>query len=359
MKAANLLISNTGSLKIADFGLARTFDPAITRGGGEDFRGKERKYTNCVVTRWYRPPELLLGARQYGGEIDMWGIGCVLGEMFWRRPILPGTTDVDQLEKIWQLCGTPNQHTWPNHDQLPGCEGVKRFNQYPRRVKQVYEMIGAETCDLLDKLLTCNPRDRITASQALDHDYFWTDPLPADPKTLPSYEASHEFDKRGRRNQAPVGPPMPGMHMDGPPRQLPMPTAQPPMAYRRPPPPREAFRNGPPPSFPSSLPPPPYPSYPPPPGGFGAPGQHPQRYPPGGPSFPPPPTALPPISLRPGQPPPLIASLPWQPAVGRPPHLPARPPLPLGRGGGPHNRDLHQRREGHSGNGGTGELNYG
>ena len=73
MKAANLLISNDGSLKIADFGLARTFDPLVrTRPG------RERRYTNCVVTRWYRPPELLLGARQYGGEIDIWGIGFVL-----------------------------------------------------------------------------------------------------------------------------------------------------------------------------------------------------------------------------------------------------------------------------------------
>jgi serine/threonine protein kinase len=67
MKAANLLISNNGSLCIADFGLARVFD--------SDLRGHERKYTNCVVTRWYRPPELLLGARQYGGEVDIWGIG--------------------------------------------------------------------------------------------------------------------------------------------------------------------------------------------------------------------------------------------------------------------------------------------
>lgn len=66
---------------------------------------------------------------------------CVLGEMFSRRPILPGTSDLDQLEKIWQLCGTPNQHTWPNHDALPGCEGVVvRFpTQYARRVKQTYE----------------------------------------------------------------------------------------------------------------------------------------------------------------------------------------------------------------------------
>ena len=65
---------------------------------------------------------------------------CVLGEMFMRRPILPGTTDIDQLEKIWALCGTPNQHTWPNYDDLPGCEGVKRFDTtYSRRLKQVYD----------------------------------------------------------------------------------------------------------------------------------------------------------------------------------------------------------------------------
>jgi serine/threonine protein kinase len=119
--------------------------------------------------------------------------------MFTRKPILPGNSDIDQLEKIWQLCGTPNQHTWPDYDALPGCEGVKRFSgSYPRRVKHVYDMfvigfdprlcltssnrLGKETCDLLDKLLTCNPRERITAAEALDHDYFWTDPLPADPK---------------------------------------------------------------------------------------------------------------------------------------------------------------------------------
>lgn len=73
MKAANLLISNDGSLKIADFGLARTFDPSVATDTGSH----KRRYTNCVVTRWYRPPELLLGARQYGAEIDIWGIGCV------------------------------------------------------------------------------------------------------------------------------------------------------------------------------------------------------------------------------------------------------------------------------------------
>jgi len=79
MKAANLLISNNGSLKIADFGLARSFGSSVSDASGNGgTRGRERKYTNCVVTRWYRPPELLLGARHYGGEVDIWGIGCVI-----------------------------------------------------------------------------------------------------------------------------------------------------------------------------------------------------------------------------------------------------------------------------------------
>ena len=218
MKAANLLISNDGSLKIADFGLARTYDTNISNS--RECGHKERKYTNCVVTRWYRSPELLMGTRQYGGEVDIWGIGfvsvshfvldtvsiflssCVLGEMFTRRPILPGTSDLDQLEKIWQLCGTPNQHTWPHYDALPGCEGVIRWTTtYSRRIKSSYERfaiiilsspiillrlllsVGPETSDLLDKLLILNPKERITASQALEHDYFWTDPMPADPKS--------------------------------------------------------------------------------------------------------------------------------------------------------------------------------
>ncbi|KAI0777181.1 kinase-like domain-containing protein [Trametes elegans] len=332
MKAANLLISNDGCLKIADFGLARAFDPNIVRYK-EDVRGKERKYTNCVVTRWYRPPELLLGARQYGGEVDMWGVGCVLGEMFFRKPILPGASDLDQLDKIWQLCGSPTTQNWPEYDSLPGCEGVKTFGYYPRRLRQTYESIGPETVDLLDKLLVCNPRQRLTAGQALDHDYFWTDPLPADPKSLPTYEASHEFDKRGRRHQPPVGIPIPH-HLDGPHRPLPMPTG----AIHhggRPPPPRESFRNGPPLS-----------RYPPPPGQ----GMPPVSYPPLPPApFPaygqapiPPPT-LPPISLRPGQPPPQIIPMAMgqplpPPPFGRPaPHLPPRPPVPMpaGRPAGP------------------------
>lgn len=59
--------------------------------------------------------------------------------MFFRRPILPGTSDLDQLEKIWTYCGSPNQQNWPGFDELPGCEGVKRFEPKPRQIKRLFE----------------------------------------------------------------------------------------------------------------------------------------------------------------------------------------------------------------------------
>ncbi|KIM59118.1 hypothetical protein SCLCIDRAFT_126775 [Scleroderma citrinum Foug A] len=327
MKAANLLIDNSGSLRIADFGLARAYDPTVVHGV-RDHNGKEKKYTNCVVTRWYRPPELLLGARQYGGEVDMWGIGCVLGEMFMRRPILPGTSDIDQLEKIWQLCGTPNQHTWPNFDALPGCEGVKRFPNYSKRLRAAYESIGSETCGLMDKLLTCNPRERITASVALDHEYFWTDPLPADPKSLPAYESSHEFDKRGRRNQPPPGVP--------PDNFRPHPPAGHPPYHGRAPPARESFRTGPPPPvMVTAL-------------MQGVPMVH-------GPALF---NRMPPYVHQParnsGPGPPGHGGYPPRPGAPLPSHLPAKPSAPLGMD--PHRRmgppsERERSRRGHGGSG--------
>ncbi|EKV05187.1 Serine/threonine-protein kinase bur1 [Penicillium digitatum PHI26] len=126
MKAANLLISNGGILQIADFGLARPYDdapPLPGKGGGDS----KREYTALVVTRWYRPPELLLQLRKYTTAIDLWGVGCVFGEMFKGKPILAGKSDLNQAELIFNLVGTPTEENMPGWSQLPGCEGVKNF----------------------------------------------------------------------------------------------------------------------------------------------------------------------------------------------------------------------------------------
>ena len=190
MKAANLLISNQGILQIADFGLARSYldDP-------NEPKERRREYTSMVVTRWYRPPELLLGERRYTPAIDLWGVGCILAEMYKGKPILQGPNDIAQLDMVFQLCGTPTEVTWPGWMLLPGCEGVRSFKTWPRTLEREYERHGEECVDLLGHLMRLDPSKRYTATEALTHKYFTTDPLPASPSDLPTYEASHELDK--------------------------------------------------------------------------------------------------------------------------------------------------------------------
>jgi serine/threonine-protein kinase BUR1 len=123
MKAANLLINNRGILQLADFGLARHYDghtPVAGRPMGEG----RRDYTGLVVTRWYRPPELLLQLRQYTTAIDVWGVGCVFGEMLKGKPILAGESDPHQLELIWDLMGSPSDEKMPGWKALPGGQNL-------------------------------------------------------------------------------------------------------------------------------------------------------------------------------------------------------------------------------------------
>ena len=110
MKAANVLITRQGGLKLADFGLAR----AITINKGN----QPNRYTNRVVTLWYRPPELLLGERNYGPPVDLWGAGCIMAEMWTRSPIMQGNTEQHQLTLIAQLCGAITPDVWPGVENL-------------------------------------------------------------------------------------------------------------------------------------------------------------------------------------------------------------------------------------------------
>ncbi|KAL4735510.1 Serine/threonine-protein kinase bur1 [Aspergillus similis] len=208
MKAANLLISNQGILQIADFGLARPFDeapPQPGKGGGE----AKRDYTTLVVTRWYRPPELLLQLRRYTSAIDMWGVGCVFGEMFKGKPILAGNSDLNQAQLIFSLVGTPTEENMPGWSSLPGCEGVKNFGNRPGNIAEVFKDQGPIAISLLTELLKLDWRKRVNAIDALKHPYFSTPPLPARPGDLPSFEDSHELDRRRFRGQRAAMPPAP------------------------------------------------------------------------------------------------------------------------------------------------------
>ncbi|KAI1201025.1 kinase-like protein [Nemania serpens] len=219
MKAANLLISNKGILQIADFGLARHYDgnvPKAGQGGGD---GK-REYTSLVVTRWYRPPELLLHLKRYTTAIDMWGVGCVFGEMLVGKPILAGESDAHQLDIIFDLVGTPTEETMPGWKQLPGGEALTPRPR-PGSLSTRFREHGPAAVSLLTELLKLDWRARINAIDALEHAYFRTTPHPAKPEDIPTFEDSHELDRRKFHDRKAALPPAPkggtvGGAFDGP-----------------------------------------------------------------------------------------------------------------------------------------------
>ncbi|KAH8031330.1 hypothetical protein HPB51_016222 [Rhipicephalus microplus] len=128
MKAANILITKAGVLKLADFGLARAFSLSKT--------GQPNRYTNRVVTLWYRPPELLLGERNYGPPVDMWGAGCIMAEMWTRSPIMQGNTEQHQISLISQLCGSLTPDVWPGVEKLELYAKLNLPKGQKRKVKE-------------------------------------------------------------------------------------------------------------------------------------------------------------------------------------------------------------------------------
>ncbi|KAM3071982.1 serine/threonine protein kinase, CMGC, CDC2/CDK subfamily [Clarireedia jacksonii] len=206
IKAANILINNKGILQIADFGLARHYaEPVPVAGQGNGT--SNTNYTVVVVTRWYRPPELFLELSKYTPAIDMWGVGCVFGEMFLGRPILQGESEEHQLKLIFELVGTPNEDNMPGWRNLPKAQGLSFNPPRSSTLAQRFREQGSGAISLLQELLKLDWRKRSNAIDALKHPYFRNAPLPMKPEDIPILESSHELDsKQNREKKAPPPP---------------------------------------------------------------------------------------------------------------------------------------------------------
>ncbi|CAO2146046.1 unnamed protein product [Urochloa humidicola] len=189
MKSSNLLIDSNGVLKIADFGLATSFDP-----------DNQKPLTSRVATLWYRPPELLLGATKYGPSVDMWSTGCILAELLAGKPILPGRTEVEQLHKIFKLCGSPSDEYW-NKLEVPQTGMFKPGSQYKGCIAETFKDFPPSALILLGSLLALEPDARGTAATTLQSDFFRTSPLACSPSSLPECPPSKEYDARLRREE--------------------------------------------------------------------------------------------------------------------------------------------------------------
>lgn len=189
LKPSNLLINGNCDLKICDFGLARVADPELDDVG---------LLTEYVATRWYRAPEIMLNSRGYSKSIDVWSVGCILAEMISGRAIFPGRHYLDQLQLILRVIGSPNpgELDWIRNprarEYLVGLEPTPRIPW-----KERYPNGSERALDLLDKMLTMNPNERITVDNALGHPYFELYYDPADePVAENPFNVAMEVDER-------------------------------------------------------------------------------------------------------------------------------------------------------------------
>lgn len=159
LKPQNVLITDSGLVKIADFGLARLYKPNSIQ-------------TSVVATLWYRSPEVLLLTRDgYASAVDMWGAGCIFAELARREPLFQGTSEHSQLVKIFEVIGTPPEIDWPRrtslaHASFAGYQGVSFIEMFPQ--------LDEDAIDLMKRMLSFNPERRISAKCALAHNYFRT-----------------------------------------------------------------------------------------------------------------------------------------------------------------------------------------
>jgi CTD kinase subunit alpha len=193
IKAANILVSHHGQIKLADFGLARLYD-----------MDRQLHYTNRVVTIWYRAPELLYGQTEYGPPIDVWAAACVIVEIFTKHAIFPGSgRELNQLLKIWEVMGFPTVEEWPGVSKTEWYFMMRPKEDLTNVFKEKYEhRVSAELFSLLTEMLRYDPDKRPTCEDCLKHSFFTTEePKPARVTELVELGDWHELESKRARKQ--------------------------------------------------------------------------------------------------------------------------------------------------------------
>ncbi|KAI3642581.1 hypothetical protein MP228_012136 [Amoeboaphelidium protococcarum] len=243
LKLSNLLLTDDGVLKIADFGLARKFnssgiivdeldDERVSRlGHGQtahkiNMCGMHRPMTPKVVTLWYRSPELLLGAAEYSIAVDVWSVGCIFGELLGNTPLLPAKHEVEQLSLIRRILGPIDDSKWPNVKQLPLYEQMfKQVEQFENQSKSSglrqsvssapnpsYEFlqkrlfppeghaqtgtVTLKALELLESMLRYNPEQRMEMKIAATHPYFSEHPKRLEKSVIRQFRDFRKFDQK-------------------------------------------------------------------------------------------------------------------------------------------------------------------
>nr|ABW96357.1 ABA stimulation MAP kinase [Zea mays] len=159
LKPSNLLLSANCDLKICDFGLARPSSDSDMM-------------TEYVVTRWYRAPELLLNSTDYSAAIDVWSVGCIFMELIDRRPLFPGRDHMHQMRLITEVIGTPTDDELGFTRNEDARKYMRHLPQFPRRpFASLFPRVQPLALDLIERMLTFNPLQRITVAEALAHPY--------------------------------------------------------------------------------------------------------------------------------------------------------------------------------------------
>lgn len=188
LKTSNLLYSNNGRLKVCDFGMARKHGDFAT------------PYSPGVVTVWYRAPEILLGLKTYDEKIDVWSAGCIMAEILLGRPLFNGRTEIEVINMIFNLVGTPKPEDFREMYRSPLVSKGILFirGSTPPTWRDTFLLptaahanagrsLSSAGVDLLSKMLQPDPTKRISAAEALEHDFFRIDrPAPQREQFMPT-----------------------------------------------------------------------------------------------------------------------------------------------------------------------------